>query len=251
MSWNGSVRILVIHTRPVCTSLMKNRCTVRNSRPPTPTISQIMPTWRTNSAMSVCGVEQAEQRRIEIEQQRRQRPDRHQHDLALQIVADLDLFLVLVRRLVDVVVVASARRRSGRPGAWSSPTSQPSSAAGAGIEEHQHIGAQEADRADQMQRLVDAAVVIVAMIVPALDSAGLRESRACASPVDVRVLLRFVTVLMTVAVRHTQPVRRGARAIDSAPVSVLPKRISEKCPSGGIGRRSIRRMPCVRVAQRR
>ena len=44
-SWNGSVRIFVIQTRPVCTSRMKNSCTVRNSRPPTPTTSQMMPTW--------------------------------------------------------------------------------------------------------------------------------------------------------------------------------------------------------------
>ena len=50
------------------------------------------------------GREHAQQRRVEVQHQRRQRPDRHQHDLAPQIVADLDLFLVLVGRLVDVVV---------------------------------------------------------------------------------------------------------------------------------------------------
>ena len=37
------------HAGPVCTSLRKNRCTVRNSSAPMPTMSQISPTWRTNS----------------------------------------------------------------------------------------------------------------------------------------------------------------------------------------------------------
>jgi hypothetical protein len=50
------------------------------------------------------GIEQAKQGRIEHQDQRRQRPDRHQHDLALQVIADLDLFLVLMGRLVEVVI---------------------------------------------------------------------------------------------------------------------------------------------------
>src|SRR3954451_5080085 len=50
------------------------------------------------------GLEQAEQGRIEEKDHGRQRPDRHQHDLALQIIADLDLLLVLVARVIDVVV---------------------------------------------------------------------------------------------------------------------------------------------------
>jgi len=38
-----------IQTRPDITSLMKNRCTVRNSRPPTPTNSQSMPVLRSKA----------------------------------------------------------------------------------------------------------------------------------------------------------------------------------------------------------
>src|SRR5215467_8274247 len=49
--------------------------------------------------------EQPEQARVKIQDERRCGPDRHQHDLALQVVTDLDLFLVLVRRVVDLVVV--------------------------------------------------------------------------------------------------------------------------------------------------
>src|SRR5262249_47444209 len=41
-------------------------------------------------------LEQAEQGRIEIEGERRERPDGQQHGLAPEIIADLDVFLVLV-----------------------------------------------------------------------------------------------------------------------------------------------------------
>jgi hypothetical protein len=34
--------------------------------------------------------------------------------------------------------------------------------------EHQHVRAEEASRADEMQRLIDPAVVVIAMIVPPL-----------------------------------------------------------------------------------
>ena len=184
MSWNGSVRILVAQTRPVCTSLMKNRWTVRNSRPPRPTTSQISATWRTNSIAVGVRLEDAEQRRIEVEQQRRQRPDRHQHDLAPQIVADLDLFLVLVRGLVDLVVVLGLEEEVADlpAGHRHQPADQRRHRR---IGEHQHVGAQEADRAHQVQRLIDPAVVVVAMIVPALHSQSLRESRpSCRSSVS-------------------------------------------------------------------
>src|SRR5580658_6716973 len=48
--------------------------------------------------------EEAETGGVEQEYQRRQRPDGQEDDLAPEIVADLDLFLVLMRRLVDLVV---------------------------------------------------------------------------------------------------------------------------------------------------
>jgi hypothetical protein len=44
-----------------------------------------------------------------------------------------------------------------------------------GIDEQHHIGEHEADRADEVQALVDPAVVIVAMVIPALGSQFLQE----------------------------------------------------------------------------
>ena len=44
-----------------------------------------------------------------------------------------------------------------------------------GVEEQHHIGEQEARRADEVQRLIDAAVVIITMVVPALGSQFLQE----------------------------------------------------------------------------
>ena len=110
-----------------------------------------------------------------IQHQRRQRPDRHQHDLALQIVADLDFFLVLVGRLVDVVV--ALRLEEEMTGLPRGHRDQPADQRGSHrIDEQQHIGDQEAERADEVQALVDAAVMIVAMVVPALGSQLLAES---------------------------------------------------------------------------
>ena len=109
-----------------------------------PMNSQISATWRMNSIDGLVRLEDAEQRRIEVERQRRQRPDRHQHDLALEIVADLDLFLVLVGRLVDVVVALRLEEEvAGLPGGHRhQPADQRRQR---GIREHQRIGAQEAD----------------------------------------------------------------------------------------------------------
>jgi len=42
------------------------------------------------------------------------------------------------------------------------------------LEDH-HIGKQKADRADEVQRLIDSAVVVVAMIVPALRTQSLAK----------------------------------------------------------------------------
>jgi len=44
------------------------------------------------------------------------------------------------------------------------------------VREHQHIGAQEADRTEQVQRLVDPALMIIAMIVPPLGSENLKKA---------------------------------------------------------------------------
>src|SRR6516165_12113366 len=48
---------------------------------------------------------QAEIGRIETKRQRRERPDRQQHDFAAQIVTNFYFFLVFVRGLVNYVVI--------------------------------------------------------------------------------------------------------------------------------------------------
>ena len=77
-------------------------------------------------------LEDAEQRRIEIERQRRQRPDRQQDDLALEIVADLDLFLVFVAGVVHHVVVLRLEEEVADLRREVIATSQPISAAATG-----------------------------------------------------------------------------------------------------------------------
>jgi len=49
--------------------------------------------------------EQAEISRIEVKRQRRQRPNRQQHDFAAQIVTNFYFFLVFVRGVVNYVVI--------------------------------------------------------------------------------------------------------------------------------------------------
>src|ERR1700760_808072 len=87
--------------------------------------------------------EQSQACRVQDENQRRQRPDRHQDNLAAEVVADLDLLLVLVRDLIDGVV---------RPGLKEEMTDlpaghryQPANQAGErGVAEDQRVDAQEA-----------------------------------------------------------------------------------------------------------
>ena len=117
-----------------------------------------------------------------IQHRRRQRPDRHQHDLALQIVAELDLFLVLVGRVVDVVV--ALRLEEEVTGLARGHRDQPADQRRhRRIDEQHHIGEQEARRADEVQRLVDPAVVIITMVIPTLGTQFLQEILDhCSSP---------------------------------------------------------------------
>ena len=121
----------------------------------------------------MCGVKMPNSR-IE-ERKRRQRPDRHQDHLALQIVPDLDLFLVLVAGLVHhVVVLGLEKEMTDLPAGH---RHQPAGERRQGrIREHHHIGEQEADGAQQMERLIDPAVMIVAMVIPPLHSQSLEKS---------------------------------------------------------------------------
>jgi len=121
------------------------------------------------------GRDPPEQRGAQPQQPGRERPDGQQHDLALQVVADLDVLLVLVSRLIDLIVVLRLEEEVAHLAAHHG--AQPGHVGGVGrIGEQHDVGDQEADRAQQMQRLVDAAVVVVTMVVPALYFQGLQEA---------------------------------------------------------------------------
>jgi hypothetical protein len=55
------------------------------------------------------------------------------------------------------------------------------------VEEHHDIADDEADGADEVQALVDPAVVIVAMVVPALDAKLLKEAFDHSFPPKIRL----------------------------------------------------------------
>ena len=111
--------------------------------------------------------ENAEERRVGQQRHRAQQPQPHQHDLAGEVVADLDLFLVRVGGAVDVIVVARLEEEVAclPAGHRHTPGQQRGQR---GIAPQQDVGDHERHRADEVQALVDQAVVVVAVIVPAL-----------------------------------------------------------------------------------
>jgi len=111
--------------------------------------------------------DEPEERGLQPQPQRHAGPKRHQHHLALDVVADLHRFLVLVAHLVDVVEAAGLEEEVA-----ALPRHHRDAPADDGCEcrvhEEQRVGDEEADRADEVQRLVDAALVIEAVVVPPL-----------------------------------------------------------------------------------
>jgi len=98
-----------------------------------------------------------------------------QDDLALEVVANLDLFLVLVGGLVDVVVTLGLEEKM--PALAAHHRHQPGDQRGrGGVEKQQHIGRQEGESAEQVQRLVDPAVMVVAVVIPALGTQCIEEA---------------------------------------------------------------------------
>ncbi len=112
-------------------------------------------------------LEHAEQRGAEPQHGGGQRPDGEQHDLALQVVAHLDVFLVLVGGVVDLVIALRLEEEVTRLAAYHGHQPAQHGREGRALPDD-GVGSQEAQRADQVQRLIDAAVVIITMIVPAL-----------------------------------------------------------------------------------
>src|ERR1700722_11278326 len=112
-------------------------------------------------------LEDSEQRGIEEKRKRRKRPNREQDGFAMQILSDLDFFLVLVGRLVHFVIALRLEEEMADLAAHH--RHQPAYQGGqCRVLEHEHVGAKKTDRTDQMERLVDTAMVIVAMVVPTL-----------------------------------------------------------------------------------
>ena len=119
--------------------------------------------------------DRAEQRWLNPEHQRYQHPDAQQHHLAADVVADLDGLLVFVGGLVDVVV--ATRLEEEVPGLAAGHRHAPGQDRGQRrVCEQQPVGDEEADGAEQVQALVDAAVVVVAVVVPALGRECLQET---------------------------------------------------------------------------
>src|SRR5215510_12172798 len=88
-----------------------------------------------------------------------------------------------------------------------------------------------------MQRLVDAAVVVVAMIIPALRAELFHKSWHSSYP---DVMMEFAVGRR---MARPQPVAsRGDSSRSAAAPATLPNRMSEKCPNGGMARRSTKRM---------
>ncbi|WP_267393686.1 MULTISPECIES: hypothetical protein [unclassified Sphingomonas] len=84
-----------------------------------------------------------------------------------QIVADLDLFLVIVGRVVDVVIALGLEEEVA--GLAAGHRHAPGEQAGdRRVGEQQHISGEEGAGADEVQALVDQAVVVIAVVVPAL-----------------------------------------------------------------------------------
>jgi len=95
------------------------------------------------------GREKAEQGRAHPQQGWRQHPDRQQHDLALEVVADLDVLLVLVGRLVDLVVILGLEEEV--PDLAAHHRAQPRDVGSVGrIGEEHDVRDQEADGAHQV-----------------------------------------------------------------------------------------------------
>src|SRR5882757_6804694 len=119
------------------------------------------------------------------------------------------------------------------------------------IDEYHHVGDQKTGSADEVQALVDAAVVIVAMVVPALGSQFLQEILDhFFSPKSVVILFTGIRcppcdiIIMTYKdVRRCDDARDGCARQAAAATSILRKRTSEKRPSGGTRRRSTNSMP--------
>lgn len=98
-----------------------------------------------------------------------QRPEAHEDDLTAEVVAHLDVFLMLVGDLIDPVEVMRFEEEvtSLACGHGDTPCHE---GGGGGIDEEQGVGDQEAEGTHQVKALVDSGLVIEPMVIPTLDA---------------------------------------------------------------------------------
>ncbi len=159
--------ILVIHTSPVCTPRRKEQVDGAEQKAGDAEDQPDLPDVADELLGARVRLENSEEGRLEPQHERHGGPDHVQYDLAPQVVADLDVLFELMGRVVDLVVPLGleeevprlARDHGDEPG---------DERRGDRVREQQDVGDEEADCTDEVQRLVDAAVVVVPMIIPAL-----------------------------------------------------------------------------------
>src|SRR5271169_4011538 len=98
-----------------------------------------------------------------------------QYDFAAEVVADLDLFLVLVGGVVYRIVTVRLKKEMANlaAGHRHRPSHQGRDRR---VPEQQEPHKYEGDRAQKMKRLIDQTMVIVAVIVPALNFQRLHKA---------------------------------------------------------------------------
>jgi len=90
-----------------------------------------------------------------------------QDHFSAQVVTHLDVFLVFVGSAVDLIITLGLEEKM--PGLAADHGHQPADQRGFHrVYEHGHVGNDETDRTQEMQGLIDAAVVIETMIIPSL-----------------------------------------------------------------------------------
>ena len=114
------------------------------------------------------GRQGAKQIALKPDHQRARCPESHQNDLAHQVVPNLDLFFVFVGGLVDLVIPFWLEKEMSSLAACHRDTPGQQGRVG-GVNEQQPVGGYKAKGTQEVQTLVDPAMVVVTMIVPAQD----------------------------------------------------------------------------------
>ena len=106
---------------------------------------------------------------VHVNGQGQQSPDAEQNHFASQVVAHLDFFLVVVGGLVDMVITQRFKEKVAR--LTRCHGHRPSQQGGdRGVNEQKSIRHDEGHGTQQVQGLVDAAVVVITVVIPTLNT---------------------------------------------------------------------------------